>query len=524
MAGWTGTRIALMIGTALCVSSAGQAERDQAARDIAPVQRDCSALMGLHLPDVRILDAVSRPESTVATSDVHAAHCRVSGVIGTEIRFVVLLPDVWNGRFIMGGGGGYVGSVQNSAAGNIDNGYATAGTDTGHQSEGTDGKWALDNVERQLNFAHVAVHRTAETAKAIVRAYYGGDARYAYFSGCSTGGRQALMEAQRYPNDFDGIVSGAPVYDWTRALANGLKDAQVMFPNPHSLEASVVTPDNLQLLNAAVLAACDRQDGVADGVIEDPDACKVDSVLTHIAACPNDAPGPQCLTTAQRSAIGRVYAPLEDARGVIYEGQPAGGEAAPGGWRPWISGVSEQLLKGGGVPSLSFGFSTAYFRNFVFSDPNWDYSTYDIAKNWRRDTRLSATMLNADNPDLGPFKARHGKLLLWHGWSDPALNPRATIRYLNEVRQWDPASADYARLFLLPGVLHCGGGSGPDRVDWTNAIVDWVEKGVAPSMLMASKRGQDGVVVQSRPVCSYPQRAVYSGTGSTDDAKSFACR
>ena len=191
-------------------------------------------MTSVRLPDVRIVEAVVRPENTASTSDVHAAHCRIMGVIGREIRFTVLLPDNWNGRFMMGGGG-YVGSIQNSAAGSVDRGYATAGTDTGHQSDGTDGKWALDNVERQLNFAHLAIHRTAETAKAIVRAYYGGDARYSYFSGCSTGGRQALMEAQRYPDDFDGIVSGASVYDWTRALANGLKISQAMSPNPQSL-------------------------------------------------------------------------------------------------------------------------------------------------------------------------------------------------------------------------------------------------------------------------------------------------
>jgi feruloyl esterase len=481
-------------------------------------------MTSLRLPDVRILEAIERPSSKGATSDAHAAHCRITGVIGREIRFTVLLPDSWNGRFMMGGGGGYVGSIQNSAAGTVDLGYATAGTDTGHQSEGTDAKWALDDVERQLNFAHLAIHRTAETAKAIVSAYYGGDARYSYFSGCSTGGRQALMEAQRYPDDFDGIVSGAPVYDWTRALANGLKISQAMFPNPHSLDVSVVSPETLRMLDATLLEACDASDGVADGVIDDPDTCNVDQALAHISACASDAPGTGCLTKAQRAAIARIYAPLQDPRGLIYEGQPAGGEAAAGGWRPWISGVNEGLLKAGGVPSLSFGFSTEYFRNFIFSDPKWDYSTYDIAQNWRRDTRLSATMLNADNPDLGPFKARNGKLLLWHGWSDPALNPRATIRYVNEVRKKDPASESYARLFLLPGVLHCSGGNGPDRVDWTTAIVDWVEKGTAPSQLLATKRGQDGNVVRSRPVCSYPKRAVYSGSGNTDDASSFVCR
>jgi hypothetical protein len=488
----------------------------------APPHRECSAMATLRLPDVKITEAVAIEPNQTPAADVHAAHCRITGVIGREIRFTVLLPDAWNGKFMMGGGGGYVGAIQNSAASSVDRGYATAGTDTGHQSIGTDAHWALDNPERQVNFAYLGIHRTIETAKAVVRVYYDADSRYSYFFGCSTGGRQALMEAQRFPDDFDGIVSGAPVYDWTRALANGLKMAQAMFPNPKSLSASVVTPENLKLLDAKVLEACDAKDGTTDGVVDDPSVCRFD--LSQIPVCRDDVAAADCLTKAQRAAIARVYAPLEDAQGLIYEGQPVGGEAAAGGWRPWITGVNDQMLKASGVPSLTFGFSTEYFRNFIFSDPNWDYSTYDLARNWRHDTRQSALMLNADNPDLSAFKARHGKLLLWHGWADPALNPFATIRYVSEVRKRDPESEAYARLFLLPGVLHCGGGSGPDRVDWMGAISDWVEKDTPPSRLLATKRGPDGTVVRSHPVCAYPQRAVYSGSGSTDEASSFVCR
>jgi feruloyl esterase len=476
----------------------------------------------LRLPDVRITEAVENAPNQAPTADVHVAHCRITGTIGREIHFAVLLPDAWNGRFMMGGGGGYVGTIQNSALASVDRGYATAGTDTGHQSLGTSARWALDNVERQLNFAYLGIHRTAEVAKAIIRAYYDADSRYSYFVGCSTGGRQALMEAQRFPEDFNGIVSGAPVYDWTRALANGLKFAQAMFPDSHALDHSVVTPENLKLLDAKALEACDAADGAADGIIDDPNTCRFD--LSKIPACANDAAGPDCLTAAQRAAIARVYAPLEDAQGLIYEGQPVGGEAAGGGWRPWITGINDQLMKLGGVPSLSFGFSTEYFRNFVFADPSWDYTTYDIARNWRRDTRQSGIMLNADNPDLGALKARHGKLLLWHGWADPALNPRATIRYLMDVRHKDSESESYVQLFLLPGVLHCGGGNGPDRVDWMNAIADWVEKDAAPTRLIATKRSAAGDVLRSRPVCPYPQHAVYSGSGSTDEAANFVCR
>ena len=480
----------------------------------------CSSLLSsLRLPDVRVTEAREVAADPAAKGAVHVAHCRINGTIGSEIGFGLWLPDAWNGRFLMSGGGGFVGSLP-SPGPDVDRGFAVTTTDTGHKSEGIDARWALDNLERQLDFAYLATHRTAVTAKAIVATYYGSDPRYSYFSGCSTGGRQALMEAQRFPDDFDGIVSGAPVFDWTRAVTAGLALAQALYPDPAVLDKPVITEASLKLVHDAALAACDAKDGVADGVIDDPRTCAFD--LATVRACPKDAVAPDCLTRAQRAAIARVYSPLGDGEGVIYEGTPVGAEAEEGGWRAWLTGSDPKMLSESGQPNASWGFSTQFYRYFVFANPDWTYKGYDVAGSWRRDTKRITAFMNAENPDLSAFRARHGKLLLWHGWADPALNPLATIRYYESVVARDASARDDVRLFLLPGVLHCAGGPGPDRVERTAAIVDWVEKGDAPSQLIAAKR-RDAAVVRTRPLCAYPARAVYKGSGSTDEAANFTC-
>lgn len=492
------------------------------AAAVGDTAQRCAALSALRLPDVRFTDVSHVPANAAATGAVHVAHCRATGVIGTEIGFSVWLPDEWNGRFLMNGGGGFVGSVPGPGLA-VDQGFAVTSTDTGHRSQGVDASWALNHLERQLNYGYLAVHRTAETAKAVVRHYYGSDAHHAYFVGCSTGGRQGLMEAQRFPADFDGVVSGAPVYDWTRVLSGGLKNAQAAFPdsNPTALAKPILTLEALRLLQGRVLQACDASDGVTDGVIDDPRACTFD--LATIRPCDGDVAAADCLTKPQREAIARVYAPLRDDKGIVYEGQPVGAEGEPGGWQAWITGPNERSFSTAGQPAIGWGFATQFYKYFVFADPAWDYGQYDVAASWRRDTRQWTSFMNADNPDLSAFRARRGKLLLWHGWADPALNALATIRYYDEVVARDPTAKDDVRLFLMPGVLHCAGGPGPDRFDAIAAIVNWVEKGDAPSRLIATKR-TGTAVTRTRPLCAYPAKAVYSGTGSTDEAANFVCK
>lgn len=477
-----------------------------AAASAADGRMACDQLTSLTLPDVKVSEAVAVPAAT--TGAVRAPHCKVTGVIGTEINFALLLPDTWNRKFLMGGGGGYVGSIDNQAQRFVNDGYATVGTDTGHKGGVTDASWALDNVERQVNFGYVAVHRTAEVAKAIVRHYYGGDAGKNYFFGCSNGGRQALMEAQRFPDDFDGIVAGAPAYDFVGIGAQFIKDTQALFPDSHS-PAPLFTPETLKAVETQILDKCDAKDGVKDGLMEDPRQCPVDvASLTGV-------------TDAQRAALKKVYA-ATGKNGEIYPAQPVGSEGAPAGWLAWITGGGPQPPTPQG-PSLRVAFGTQFFKYFVFNDPSWDYTKYDVS-NARRDAKLAATFMNATGTDLSAFKAKGHKLLLWHGWSDPALTALASVQYYDQVQARDPNVRDYFRMFMLPGVLHCGGGPGPDSVDWPSVIADWTENGKAPDRVIARKVGANGAVSRSRPLCPYPQHAAYKGGGSTDQAESFACK
>jgi hypothetical protein len=486
----------------------------------APVP--CASLVNLGTRDVRVTEALAVPAAT--TGAVRAAHCRVSGVIETEIQFRVLLPDSWNGRFFAGGQGGYAGRVENMAETTVNAGYATVGTDTGHQSPAgaIDATWASGRPDRLENFGHRAVHRTAEVAKAIIKARYGADPRRSYFFGCSNGGRQALMEAQRYPADFDGIVSCAPAYDFSNLGISFVRNAQTLFPNPAALDRSVVTPENLALLESKVLGACDALDGVKDDVLGDPRDCRFD--VTTIPLCAADTPGPACFTRTQRAAIQTIYSPAIVRGETVYPGQPFGGEGQPGGWQPWITGLNQRLFTDsqGRQPSLQFGFGVEGFKHIVFQRPDWDYTKYDIGAS-RADAERFARIVNADNPDLSAFKARGGKLILAHGWADPAVNAISTINYYERVRTRDPGLGSFVRLFLMPGVLHCGGGAGPDLVDWFTAIDDWVERGRAPDRLLARKI-QDGTVTNARPLCAYPRRSMYNGTGATTSAESYVCR
>ena len=323
---------------------------------------ECSHLTMLKLPDVKVTEAVGVPAAP--TGGVRVAHCRVNGVIGSEIKFTLLLPDEWNKRFMMGGGGGFVGQIQNQAGVAINAGYATVGTDTGHQGSITDASWALGNLERQLNFGYLAVHRTAEAAKAIIRSYYGSNETKSYFSGCSNGGRQAMMEAQRYPDDFDGIIAGAPAYDFTALAAQFTKDVQAAFPDPRNLSASLLTTDVLKSVEAQIVAKCDALDGVKDGLLEDPRACKIDvATLTG-------------LTDAQRAALKSIYAETRNKDGVIYPAQPVGGEGETGGWGAWITGVNPALLAAQKAPSNRFAFGTEMFKYLILNDPSFDYSRY----------------------------------------------------------------------------------------------------------------------------------------------------
>ncbi|MXZ72250.1 MAG: tannase/feruloyl esterase family alpha/beta hydrolase [Acidobacteria bacterium] len=514
------TFLALLTAVSLSGAAACAASGTDGADAADPVNA-CGDLAALDLIDMRI-DAA---ESVEATDGV-PAHCRVSGVIETEIKFELLLPEpgAWTGRFLMGGGGGFVGSVQNQArglyaygGGPLERGYATVGTDTGHEGNGIQASWALNHPERQENFGHRAVHLTAEAAKSIIGHYYDRGPDYSYFVGCSRGGGQAMMESQRYPEDFDGIVAAAPAYHWTGIAAGFVQNQQAIYPTG-DLDSPVLTPDTLELLGSSILAACDGDDGVVDGAMTDPRRC--DFKPADLPRCPDEVAAAGCVTAAQVAAIERVYEGPTSNGERVYSGFNYGGENDRGGWDSWV--VAADARRATGVPNAQFGFGTELFKYFVFSDPAWDYTQYDFAT-WAEDTAATADILNATSTDLSAFSDRNGKIIYWTGWSDLALAPEGTIDYYEQLEAGDPSARDYARLYMLPGVLHCAGGPGPDRVDWVEAIRAWVEDGHAPERLVASKLDADGQVTLTRPVCPYPQVAEYDGSGDVNNEQSFRC-
>ena len=353
-----------------------------------------------------------------------------------------------------------------------------------------------------MNFGHAAVHRTAEVSKALIRAYYGKGPEKSYFVGCSRGGGQAMMEAQRYPEDFDGIVAGAPAFHWTGFGAMGINIAQTLYPDPSKLDATVLTLDDLDRLYKEVMKQADGQDGLKDGIIDNPKAAKFDLAL---------APD---FTEAQRVAIRTLYQGVHNSDGPIYPGFPIGAEGGPGGWFEWQVGPIPKLV------NLGFAFSTNIFKYFVFQDPEWDYATYDMDQ-WKEDTHLAGTVLNATDPDLDGMNARGGKLILWHGWSDAALPAHATVDYYEQVLAHDPNAMDYARLFMVPGCYHCGGGPGISGVDWLGEIVKWVEEGIAPDVIVATKSADGIDPAKSRPLYPYPAWAKYDGDGDGNLAENF---
>jgi feruloyl esterase len=488
----------------------------------------CSLESLPQLPDVTI---------TSVTQEANPApHCKVTGVIGPEIHFELLLPDTWNGKFVMGGGGGFVGLVMNTSLmfGSLQAGYATVGTDTGHQGHPLDASWALNNLERLVNFGHQAVHRTAVTAKALIRAHYQNDIARSYFTGCSRGGGQALMEAQRYPEDFDGLVAGAPAYNWTpglAALATQINDA--MYPDPDNLQEAVVGPKEQELIESSYLAMCDELDGIRDGILNDPRNCEFDVATLLCEGEKTD----NCLSEAQLAAVKVIYDGPKDSEGnPFFYGFPFGGETALGGWTRWLTGglkyqadldefqggVDAGDFKAPVAPNAFYGFGNGIMRYFVYNDPDWSYKNYDFDR-LRKDSERVAETLNATNADLSTFRERGGKLIIYTGWSDAAAPGLAVVGYYEDVLALDRTGAEDVRLFMMPGVEHCFGGPGPSWVNFLDEIDRWVETGSAPDQTPAYWLNEQFQPTGSRLLCAYPKVAKYDGKGNPRDASSFSC-
>jgi feruloyl esterase len=434
------------------------------------------------------------------------AHCRVAMTLtpsaDSQIDMELWLPvENWNGNFLAVGNGGWAGNIERGAmAAGLSRGYAAASNDTGHK--GGSASFSLGHPEKLVDFGYRAMHEMAAQSKVVIQAYYKRAPRLSYYQGCSTGGRQGLMAAQRYPEDFDAIVAGAPVYNVLHLNESQVARQVAMLRDP----ARIVPANKVALFANAVIAACDEHDGVKDGIVSQPRSCRFDP--SALACQAGDAP--DCLTAAQVASAKSAWAPVMTKAGsLVYPGHSPGFES---GWRIPTPGAAINPL---------FADTPRYIGR---QNPNWDPMSFDL------DTDLALAIKNggfieAIDPDLARFKARGGKLLLYHGWADPGPAPENTINYFsNVVSKLGGTQDDWMRLFLMPGVGHCGGGVGPDRADFLGALERWRDAGSAPDQIVATRAaGRGGQAPMSRPLCPFPQVAKYKGSGNTNDASSFAC-
>jgi Tannase and feruloyl esterase len=528
----------------------------------------CGNVASLVLPNATITATESVPAGALAPPGVAPlinqdgvpitglpAFCRVLGTAtptsDSIINFEVWMPlSGWNGKFNGDGNGAYGGNYSVAyleMAVGLQRGYAVASTDMGHTDASLgDGSWALGHPEKIIDWGYRANHLTAVLAKIIIQAFYGTPPRLSYFTGCSDGGHEALMEAQRFPDDYDGIIAGDAANFWTHQSAGWVWEAQATLNDPSSFIPSAKLP----VVTAAALAACGAMDGVVDNFISDPLRCHFDPAVLLCSG----ADAPTCLTAPQVEAVKKIYSGPRNPRTgeQVYPGLEPGSEstiyssgygAGLGGWKTLISGPR---------PFLGGDF----FEYFVFDNTNWDFHTLNFDGDIAFADAKMAAIIDSTNPDLRPFRARGGKLIMYHGWADPLVNSQNSVNYYESVVATQrPGNGtgvgedqvalrrtqDFLRLFMVPGMYHCLLGPGPNSfgqefatqgpLDPTHNILSaleaWVEDGVAPDKIIAAKYTNDDPnqsVLLTRPLCPYPQQAVYTGSGSTNDAANFVCQ
>ncbi len=451
-------------------------------------------------------------------------YCRVDGHVATNgntVNFGLGLPADWNGKFYFQGVGGFGGAIGPLNLG-LARGYASASTDTGHQAAASDGRFALDPMQ-ELDYAYRGTHATTLAAKHITAAFYGRQPRHSYFNGCSNGGRQGLLEVQRYPDDFDGVIAGAPGFGTTLQVARALL-YQVMLAKP----GNALPVEKVELISEATLEECDARDGLRDGLISDPRLCR----FTPEALKCSGSDRPDCLTASQIATAKIIYdGVMSPAVGVVTPGQPIGHEGGESGWRRSITGSVAPTPQPDGTTSFTkdppngFTFGEQNFRYMALpdDDPSFTWRTFNLERDLHR-LAAAETILAPNKTDLSPFRRRGGKLILWHGWADPMVTAYWTVRYYENVaKAMGPRETeDVVRLFMVPGMHHCSGGPGPNAFDMLSEIERWVERGIPPERVIAS-HSTDGRVDRTRPLCAYPKVARYVGQGSIDDASSFTC-
>jgi Tannase and feruloyl esterase len=512
----------------------------------SPAGSSCPSLAQLSLSQAKVASAetvepgaFTPPSNTseylrlsAALAKSLPAFCRVVAVAApsedSQINIEVWLPlNNWNGRFQGAGNGGFAGEIDyRQMAIALRGSYATAATDTGHTGISTDASWAPGHPEKVADYGHRGIHEMTRVAKAAIKSFYGTAPQHSYFGSCSNGGRQALMEAQRYPGDYDGILAGAPANFFTHLLASALWDAQATTAEP----ASYIPAAKLPAIAKAVNSACDAKDGVADGILNDPRQCRFDPGALLCKGADSDA----CLTQAQVTALRKLYQGARDSRGrQIFPGFVPGGETGEGGWGVWITGPEPG--KG-----LLFAFNSGFFSNMVYEKPDWNYKTANLDEAVKAADDKLASVLNSTDPNLSAFKKHGGKLIVYHGWNDPAISALDAINYYTKVRSTmgEQNASSFVRLYLAPGMQHCAGGPGTDAfgqpgmlrrkgvADIQDALETWVEKGTPPSSIIAAKfesNDPDGKPKMTRPLCPYPQVAKYKGAGDPNDAVNFTC-
>lgn len=495
------------------------------ATPVAVAQRPAPALCS-----VEGLQAVA-PQGTTITAaamvDVSAKlprYCRVDGHVatpGNTVNFRLGLPEGWNGKFYfegVGGLGGTIGALDKGLA----RGYASASTDTGHDAK--DPNWGA-NRAKEIDYGHRGTHVTAVAAKAVTAAYYSRKPEHAYFNGCSNGGRQGLMEVQRYASDFDGVIAGDPATGTPMQVGRA-----VVFQTLLSSPEHYLSKEKVDLLARATLAACDARDGLKDGLVSDPRPCdfKPESLTCTGEEAAN------CLTTAQLASVQKIYGGLRDGAGRMYAPPfPFGHEDGSSGWQGWITGVEPPTRRADGRLELStrppsgYALAQSNFRFLALDQDDPSYTWWDFK--YPDDLPKLATMTEILSPldaDLRPFKSGGGKLIMYHGWADPGISAYGTLDYYERVVETvggQKAADEFLRMYFVPGMHHCSGGPGPNTFDMLPVLEAWVERGVSPTRVTAS-HSTNGAIDRTRPLCPHPQVATYNGTGSIDDAANFTCR
>jgi hypothetical protein len=466
----------------------------------------CTDLTGLRIADAQVVSA----EMVAATDDL-PEYCRVHGLIDPKLNFELRLPTRWNSKLHYGGGGGYNGSIPPLTPGALQKGFAQVSSDSGHQGDGLDASFIQNDPLAAVQFGFLSVPTVTHSAREIVRAYYHRAPRKSYFEGCSNGGREALMTVQRFPWLFDGVIARAPAYNWVGLMGAFNRTAKTLAAPGGSMSAAKVTT-----LSQAVLGACDALDGVADGLVSNPQACPFDASTLRCAGGADT--GNNCLSDAQLAVVRSWTTPATFLHGRYRNaGWPlSGNENAPGAWDTWVSSG----------PRLQFLFSDTTVKYYLAHDANANSLLYDYDSNPLA-LHIMAALNDATNAHIYHFVGSGGKLILWHGTNDSALSYRATNEYHQRVvrAMGGPANTDqFLRYYLAPGVNHCAGGPGADSTDLLAALDDWVTRHKAPRTLLATRTDPaSGDVVLSRPLCEYPSYARYNGSGDPAVATSFTC-